>query len=260
MTHLRNQKALPCENVPIEVQSSQGRAFSVLLRSTVWTPQGHCHRDSRQFSCCWQVACRRVQRRGSTARIDARQTVNFNGDWKFAKGSQAGAEKADFDDSAWQAVRLPHDWAISGPFNPSENGYAGKLPWKGEGWYRKTFTLDKAADGRRVYFDFDGVMAFPKGLCERAVGRPVGLWLYVVPRGCHALREIRPEQHHRGLCGHAQPRHPLVPRRGDLPQGDDDDLQPGARGPLGHDCDHAERGRQVRNRSCALDSRESSCG
>jgi len=57
-----------------------------------------------------------------------RQMLNFTGDWKFAQGEQPGAEKADFDDSAWQAVRLPHDWAIAGPFNPSENGYAGKLP------------------------------------------------------------------------------------------------------------------------------------
>ncbi len=73
-----------------------------------------------------------------------RRVVNSNGDWRFAKGQQTGAEKSEFDDAAWQAVRLPHDWAISGPFNASENGYAGKLPWRGEGWYRKTFTLDEA--------------------------------------------------------------------------------------------------------------------
>ncbi|MEN6427092.1 MAG: sugar-binding domain-containing protein, partial [Phycisphaerales bacterium] len=104
-----------------------------------------------------------------------RRVVGFNGDWKFAKGSQSGAEKADFDDSAWQAVHLPHDWAISGPFNPSENGYAGKLPWKGEGWYRKVFTLDKAPSGSRVYFDFDGVMAFPKVYVN---GQWAGQWDY----------------------------------------------------------------------------------
>ena len=77
---------------------------------------------------------------------------------------------------------------------PQENGYAGKLPWKGEGWYRKTFTLDKADSGRRVYFDFDGVMAFPKGLCERPIGRRVGLRLHVVPRRCHEICEVRRDQ------------------------------------------------------------------
>lgn len=104
-----------------------------------------------------------------------RRLVNFNSDWKFSKDDQPGAEAAGFDDSAWQAVRLPHDWAISGPFNPKENGYAGKLPWRGVGWYRKTFTLDKADSGRRVYFDFDGVMAFPKVYVN---GQLAGEWDY----------------------------------------------------------------------------------
>jgi beta-galactosidase len=104
-----------------------------------------------------------------------RRIVNFNDDWRFAKGAQPGAEKADFDASSWQAIRLPHDWAISGPFNASENGYAGKLPWKGEGWYRKTFTLDQADSSRRVYFDFDGVMAFPKVYVN---GQLAGEWDY----------------------------------------------------------------------------------
>jgi len=115
-----------------------------------------------------------LQVRSAEMAVD-RRTANFNQDWKFATGSQPGAEKADFDDSAWQVVHLPHDWAISGPFNPGENGYAGKLPWKGEGWYRKAFKLDKAADSRRVYFDFDGVMAFPKVYVN---GQLAGQWDY----------------------------------------------------------------------------------
>jgi beta-galactosidase len=112
---------------------------------------------------------------GPSLRLEGRQTASFNLDWKFVRGGQEGAEKADFDDSAWQAVRLPHDWAISGPFNPSENGYAGKLPWKGEGWYRKIFTLNQATEGSRVYFDFDGVMAFPKVYVN---GQMAGQWDY----------------------------------------------------------------------------------
>ena len=104
-----------------------------------------------------------------------RQVVSFNGDWTFAKGSQPGAQKPDFSDSQWQRVCLPHDWAITGPFNPNENGYAGKLPWKGEGWYRKTFKLDEAFRGQRVYFDFDGVMAFPEVYVN---GQLAGRWDY----------------------------------------------------------------------------------
>ena len=104
-----------------------------------------------------------------------RQVVNFNHDWKFAKGGQKGAEAVDFNDSSWKAVRLPHDWAIAGPFNPKEDGYAGKLPWWGQGWYRKTFKLDRAEAGKRVYFDFDGVMAFPKVYVN---GQLAGEWDY----------------------------------------------------------------------------------
>jgi beta-galactosidase len=105
----------------------------------------------------------------------ARQVVNFNSDWKFAKGEQKGAQAVDFNDSSWKAVRLPHDWAIAGPFNPDEDGYAGKLPWWGQGWYRKSFKLDKADAGKRVYFDFDGVMAFPKVYVN---GQLAGEWDY----------------------------------------------------------------------------------
>jgi beta-galactosidase len=104
-----------------------------------------------------------------------RQVVNFNRDWKFAKGGLKGAEAADFNDSSWKVVRLPHDWAIAGPFNPNEDGYAGKLPWWGQGWYRKSFKLDKADAGKRVYFDFDGVMAFPKVYVN---GQFAGEWDY----------------------------------------------------------------------------------
>ena len=64
------------------------------------------------------------------ALTSGRRTVNFNRDWKFTKGDQPGAETPNFDDSSWQKVRLPHDWAISGPFNPKGDGYAGKLPWQ----------------------------------------------------------------------------------------------------------------------------------
>ena len=98
---------------------------------------------------------------------------SFNGGWRFAKGDLEGVEAIGFDDSGWEAVRVPHDWAITGPFDAKENGYAGKLPWRGVGWYRKSFELSKANAGKRVYFDFDGVMAFPKVYVN---GKLAGEW------------------------------------------------------------------------------------
>jgi beta-galactosidase len=36
--------------------------------------------------------------------------------WKFTRGAVTGAELGGFDDSSWEAVSVPHDWAIAGPF------------------------------------------------------------------------------------------------------------------------------------------------
>lgn len=91
-----------------------------------------------------------------------RKTENFNFNWSFSKGSHTDAIRADFDDSSWEKIDLPHDWAISGPVEVEGDANTGKLPWKGEGWYRKTFSIDKAAKGKHIYFVFDGIMAFPK--------------------------------------------------------------------------------------------------
>ena len=35
------------------------------------------------------------------------------------------------DQKEWKSVRVPHDWAISGPFDINLDGHTGKLPWKG---------------------------------------------------------------------------------------------------------------------------------
>ena len=109
------------------------------------------------------------------AEASPRRVENFNREWKFAKGAIPGAAAAGFDDSAWQAVRLPHDWAISGPYEPQGDASTGKLPWRGEGWYRKSFTLPAADAGKRVYLDFDGVMAMPAVYMN---GRQAGGWDY----------------------------------------------------------------------------------
>ncbi len=104
-----------------------------------------------------------------------RNWINFNENWLFTKGNPANAETVNFDDSRWEIVNVPHDWAITGPFNQEVEGYTGKLPWKGEGWYRKTFTVDKADKGNQVYFLFDGIMAFPKIYIN---GKLAGEWDY----------------------------------------------------------------------------------
>ena len=77
--------------------------------------------------------------------------------------------------SLWQPVRLPHDWAIGGPYEPQGDPHTGKLPWRGEGWYRKSFALPATDAGKRVYLDFDGVMAMPTVYVN---GQRAGGWDY----------------------------------------------------------------------------------
>ncbi|HEX8070259.1 MAG TPA: glycoside hydrolase family 2 TIM barrel-domain containing protein [Pyrinomonadaceae bacterium] len=90
----------------------------------------------------------------------ARVTASFDAGWRFLKGDAAGAERTGFDDAAWRRLDVPHDWSIEGPFaeqNPT--GKAGGYLPAGVGWYRKHFTLPAADARRRVFVEFDGVMA-----------------------------------------------------------------------------------------------------
>ncbi len=96
----------------------------------------------------------------AAAPVYAGTSLPFDAGWRFLKGDATGAEQPQFDDAAWRAVNVPHDWAIEGPFdqkNPA--GGAGAFLPGGVGWYRKSFTLADADAGRRFFIDFDGVMA-----------------------------------------------------------------------------------------------------
>ena len=89
----------------------------------------------------------------------ARSTVSFDSDWRFIKADMPGAEKTEFDASAWRKLNVPHDWSIEGPFaQTNKTGGAGGFLPSGVGWYRKTFTLPESASNQCVFIEFDGVM------------------------------------------------------------------------------------------------------
>lgn len=90
----------------------------------------------------------------------ARVVTSLDSDWRFLKGDAQGAEGREFDDSGWRRLDVPHDWSIEGPFakeHPTGRD-GGYLP-SGVGWYRKSFSLPAGYEGRRVFVEFDGVMA-----------------------------------------------------------------------------------------------------
>jgi beta-galactosidase len=87
-------------------------------------------------------------------------TQSFDAEWRFLRGDAEGAEVVEFDDAGWRALDVPHDWSIEGPYDrdaPTRRG-GGYLP-AGVGWYRKHFTLPAEDARRRVFVEFDGVMA-----------------------------------------------------------------------------------------------------
>ncbi|MBN1569631.1 MAG: DUF4982 domain-containing protein [Acidobacteria bacterium] len=89
-----------------------------------------------------------------------RIVVPFDEEWKFFKGDAQGAAAITFDDSKWRMLDVPHDWSIEGPFSAANTTGAGGgfLP-AGIGWYRKYFNLPGKYSRRRVFIEFDGVMA-----------------------------------------------------------------------------------------------------
>ena len=127
------------------------------------------------------------------ASAQAHQETNIS-KWQF---SQTGAE--------WKAVTVPHDWAISGPFDkkwdlqvvaikengedkPTEHsGRSGSLPWIGKGFYKTTVHI---AEGTAyAELKFDGAMAAPEVSVN---GKKAGHWAY----GYNAFRvDITPYIH-----------------------------------------------------------------
>ncbi|MDO4462780.1 MAG: DUF4982 domain-containing protein [Bacteroidia bacterium] len=112
-------------------------------------------------------------------------------DWKFNKGAAVGAHNTNFNDSQWQNVTIPHDWAIAGPFDKEidkqvvaivqngeqeateKTGRSGSLPWIGEGWYRTSITIPEGYKYAELIFD--GAMAEPHVWVN---GQDVGYWAY----------------------------------------------------------------------------------
>ena len=96
----------------------------------------------------------------------SRIVTDFDPGWLFHYGDASGASGASFADSGWRGLSVPHDWSIEGPNPPSDpfsssaagTGRGGYLP-SGIGWYRKHFSLAAVPATRRVFIEFDGVMA-----------------------------------------------------------------------------------------------------
>jgi beta-galactosidase len=100
--------------------------------------------------------------------------------WRFINSDLTGAQTTTFDDSQWQSVVVPHDWAILGNFDMNidrqyvqvkadgetsaqlRTGRTGALPTFGVGWYRKVLPITDADNNKRISIEFDGAMSLAK--------------------------------------------------------------------------------------------------
>ncbi len=88
----------------------------------------------------------------------ARLGLNFNSGWRFRQADDPGAERLEFDDSAWPHVSLPHTFNDVDTFdNWSLPGHRGEQEqWSGRTWYRKSFFVPASWRGRKVFIEFEG--------------------------------------------------------------------------------------------------------
>ena len=127
------------------------------------------------FLCCIQTAAQRT-------------IVNFDEGWRFHFGNASDPSKDfgcgteyfnyltkaasvhnegpycdKFVEENWKPVTLPHDFVVDLPFAEDashSHGYKQvgyKYPETSVGWYRKSFTVDKADKGKHVELLFDGI-------------------------------------------------------------------------------------------------------
>lgn len=113
--------------------------------------------------------------------------------WKFTREDNPESVQPAFDDSQWQSVTVPHDWAIYGPFSSQNDkqhvaisqdgqkeamehaGRTGGLPFVGVGWYRTTLDIPQFTSGKKAFILFDGAMSHAQVYIN---GKKVGYWPY----------------------------------------------------------------------------------
>ncbi len=123
--------------------------------------------------------------------IAQRSEIYLKNNWLFTFNDYSNNSNELIDESEWTVVDVPHDWAISGPFDKEidkqvvaieqngetmateKTGRSGALPWIGCAWYRKHFKVDSKFD--RFIINFDGAMSSPRVYIN---GNLAGEWEY----------------------------------------------------------------------------------
>ena len=128
-----------------------------------------------------------AQTQGTTGQIassfpelsSVRETLSLDRGWRFFEGdipfpqpignsetydstktgAASGAASKTFDDLAWTAVTIPHDFVS---FQPIENGLnvAQGFRKRGFAWYRNTLRFEDSDHGKHIELQLDGISTF----------------------------------------------------------------------------------------------------
>jgi beta-galactosidase len=135
-----------------------------------------------------QAKARQEELRVDVAKNELRERLSLDFGWRFAlghacdpmrdfgfgklsregtyakSGDSGGPTGIRFDDSKWNVVQVPHDWAVALPFvvEPVLVDHGGKpvgrdFPESSIGWYRREIEVKPEDEGKRVVLEFDGV-------------------------------------------------------------------------------------------------------
>lgn len=132
----------------------------ILLFLSITAARGQSVRESIRLDDGWKFAFGYA---GDATKDFGCGTEYFNYLTKANSIHNTGPYSPKFDDSGWKAVRLPHDWVASLPYDSSaskSHGYKTvgyKYPATSVGWYRKTLHIDKSDFGKRLSLRFDGI-------------------------------------------------------------------------------------------------------
>ena len=78
-----------------------------------------------------------------------RTNILLNAGWQFVRQDVPGAQNTGFNDSTWTTLNLPHTW------NNLDGQNGLKDYYRGIGWYRKHYPVDKNLKGRHFFLKFD---------------------------------------------------------------------------------------------------------
>jgi len=82
-----------------------------------------------------------------------RADVLLDDGWRFIRSDVVGAQQTVFNDTNWESINLPQTW------NNLDGQDGGTNYYRGPGWYRKQFRVDRAFAGRRLFLKFDGAFS-----------------------------------------------------------------------------------------------------